>query len=271
MNAASTVKSSDEIRCELFGILTDKPKYDKYLTLNSRVSSFKNWPKTKSQNITELAKAGFGYTGIEDAVRCYFCGIGLKDWPVGACPWEQHILASPKCGHVKRCRGIGYINKLTRALSEEESTFNEIDDSDEVIDTAKLAIARNKESVEVVRQYCSDENIIRKAVKSVIKADFQRKFSAVELMQAVQSMEDQLEAISKDKTDLGSSLDEADIEDNRNLKDVVTCKICFDAVPCIITLPCGHMVTCAQCISALKACAVCRAEIKGTVRALMVI
>lgn len=87
-------------------------------------------------------------------------------------------------------------------------------------------------------------------------------------------MEDQL-AISADNTDDGCVYDEAEVETKegkpRNQKDATTCKICCNATPCIITLPCGHMVTCAQCASALTNCPVCRAKIKGTVRALMVI
>lgn len=288
-NSISTHETTEKARCESLGILTDKPKYSNYKTISSRIASFQNWPSTKSQKIEELAEAGFGYTGVEDAVRCYFCGIGLKDWPAGAIPWEQHTLANPNCGHVKRCRGIGYIQKLT-GNGEEDLEVDAVDDSGDVIDTVKEAIERNKDTVDIAKDYCSNEAHIRTAVKRLIKHDRHKLFSAVDLVRVIQEIEEQIEqkenaasnytqSVESDtETDGEVSEKEEDsesnediVETNRKLKDPITCKICFDAIACIITLPCGHMVSCPQCISALTTCAVCRTPIKGTVRALMAV
>lgn len=47
-----------------FGILKHRiPKHLKYMTEESRISSFDKWPKTDMINPVELAKAGFYYTG----------------------------------------------------------------------------------------------------------------------------------------------------------------------------------------------------------------
>ena len=57
-------------------------------------------------------------------------------------------------------------------------------------------------------------------------------------------------------------------EENRMLRDRSLCKVCLDATACVLFLECGHMIACAMCAPALKTCAVCRAEVKGTVRAI---
>ncbi|KAK3585152.1 hypothetical protein CHS0354_034285 [Potamilus streckersoni] len=62
---------------------------------------------------------------------------------------------------------------------------------------------------------------------------------------------------------------ESIVEENRVLKDQMTCKICMDAEACIVFLPCSHMMTCPQCAPAFRKCPLCRQLISGTVRAHM--
>ncbi|XP_045169688.2 putative inhibitor of apoptosis [Mercenaria mercenaria] len=274
--------SGDQSQCDRLGILIDKPKYRQYGTLESRIGSFVNWPENKTQDKSQLAAAGFAYTGVDDSVRCFYCSIGLRDWPEGACPWKQHILASPACGHVIQCKGKGYIRRILGEHSQDSD--DELSDSDDVVDTVQLAIARNKEAVSAAREFCTDEDNIKRAIKTLISKDLQSNFSAVELVKTIQEIKERNVQINQTEqlpsneelngieTDEDSSESEGDIvENNRKLKDPVTCKICFDAIAWIITLPCGHMVCCSQCIPALTKCAICRAQIKGTVRARMAI
>ncbi|XP_053378018.1 baculoviral IAP repeat-containing protein 7-like [Mercenaria mercenaria] len=282
-------------KCDSLGILIGKPKYRQYCTIDSRIKSFEKWPKGKTQDIKQLAEAGFAYTGVDDSVRCFYCSIGLRDWPNGACPWEQHILASEECGHVIQCRGKAYVRKIL-GESDQDSDV-EVDDSNEFVDTVKEAMHRNQEAVFAAREYCENEELLRRAVKSLIKnniqkENIQKQISAVELVKAIQEIEernieqtDTTKQVPENKkpdnietdgeaseSEEEASESEEDIEEtNRKLKDPVTCKICFNAIACIITLPCGHMVCCSQCIPALTKCAVCRAQIKGTVRALMAV
>ncbi|KAK3603525.1 hypothetical protein CHS0354_027941 [Potamilus streckersoni] len=60
---------------------------------------------------------------------------------------------------------------------------------------------------------------------------------------------------------------ESILEQNQELKDQATCKICMDREACMVFLPCCHMMACLQCASSLRKCPVCRQLIKGTVRA----
>jgi hypothetical protein len=284
---AASRSTRQPTKCESLGILIGKPKHRQYATLNSRIKSYENenWIKDKTPGIKELAEAGLAYTGVADSVRCYYCSIGLKDWPKDACPWKQHILASPDCVHVAQCKGKAYVRKILGVKDEDSDV--EVDDSKEFVDTVKEAIKRNKKAVNAAKEYHTNELIINKAVKSLIKNDRSKSFSFFELKAAIEEVEkeskkgDQIEQFTnnsqakyEDVETEGdtSQTDQKDEEElNRQLKGRITCKICFNAIACIITLPCGHMVSCPQCIPARTKCAACRAHIKGTVRAIMAI
>ena len=51
--------------------------------------------------------------------------------------------------------------------------------------------------------------------------------------------------------------------DNEELRQSVTCKICLTDKPRMIFLPCGHLFSCAECTSRLPdtRCPVCRQDI----------
>ncbi|XP_033742576.1 baculoviral IAP repeat-containing protein 7-like [Pecten maximus] len=57
--------------------------------------------------------------------------------------------------------------------------------------------------------------------------------------------------------------------ENRELREQKTCKVCLDEEASIVFLPCGHLVTCPLCSSALAKCPVCRTFIRGTVKAII--
>ncbi|AII15894.1 IAP [Penaeus monodon nudivirus] len=52
---------------------------DKLRFEHERLKTFKNWPALYVSP-KELAKNGFYYTGVEDVVMCFYCGIGLHHW-----------------------------------------------------------------------------------------------------------------------------------------------------------------------------------------------
>lgn len=55
-------------------------------------------------------------------------------------------------------------------------------------------------------------------------------------------------------------------EENQNLRDQQTCKICLEEPVSIVFLPCGHLASCVNCAPMLRRCPICRTFIKGTVK-----
>lgn len=55
----------------------------------------------------------------------------------------------------------------------------------------------------------------------------------------------------------------------RQLQEERTCKVCMDKLVSIVFIPCGHLVVCGDCAASLRHCPICRAVVRGSVRAFM--
>ena len=55
-------------------------------------------------------------------------------------------------------------------------------------------------------------------------------------------------------------------KDLEKLNDSKLCQVCMESDACIVFIPCGHLMSCVNCSTGLKECAVCRKPITSTVR-----
>lgn len=80
---------------------------------DARLASFSIWPKFQShyQQPEDLCDAGFYYTKIGDHVKCFMCGLTLKNWFEHQLPWEQHAIYAPHCNYLAMARGTKFINE----------------------------------------------------------------------------------------------------------------------------------------------------------------
>ncbi|XP_052238449.1 uncharacterized protein LOC127849738 [Dreissena polymorpha] len=79
-------------------------KYPDFRNEEVRRKSFDNWPRTLP-DAREFVPRGFFYTGIGDLVRCFCCGIGLKDFSDGDNPLMEHVKHSRNCAFLVECFG----------------------------------------------------------------------------------------------------------------------------------------------------------------------
>ncbi|XP_076230544.1 death-associated inhibitor of apoptosis 2 [Nomia melanderi] len=63
----------------------------------NRLQTFSDWPANAPIDATQLAKAGFYYTGHEDVVICAYCKGVLKKWERGDDPNVAHRIHFPQC------------------------------------------------------------------------------------------------------------------------------------------------------------------------------
>ena len=68
-----------------------------YSDRNKRLETFFTWPKTAYLQPFDLAEAGFIYVGTGDAVKCYKCGVSLKNWEPEDNAWAEHEKFSQVC------------------------------------------------------------------------------------------------------------------------------------------------------------------------------
>ncbi|XP_045195973.2 baculoviral IAP repeat-containing protein 3-like [Mercenaria mercenaria] len=283
------------------GITTQKPKHPDYAIKAVRLSSFLNW----CQDVMEpehLAEAGFYNTGVQDCVRCFFCGGGMKNWENGDNAWIEHARWFPNCAYVKQCKGENFVTMCRMANIDHMTANGEMQNlatttwnlescgelvEDQLIEdlnsaAAKLVMGMGYKQEDV-------EHAITFAREKYGSAELRAQYILESLLDNTYSSNDGARGYSnqtscgtdKHSPNQGSTSDSrlADennsessekhklLEENRQLRSQMTCKICMDKDACIVFLPCGHMVSCVECAHALRKCAVCRSLIQGTVRA----
>ena len=73
---------TQEERIKLILVVTETPRiaYPVYATTESRLKTFQQWPPAMPFLSEEMAEEGFIYTGVADAVSCFFCDVTLRKW-----------------------------------------------------------------------------------------------------------------------------------------------------------------------------------------------
>ncbi|XP_063614085.1 LOW QUALITY PROTEIN: baculoviral IAP repeat-containing protein 7-like, partial [Penaeus indicus] len=88
------------------------PTRSDFMTVDSRLETYVEWPEDIGLHIQDLAEAGFFYCGLSDHVRCFHCGKGLRNWISSDIPWKEHARWYPTCRFVLLMKGQDYINKV---------------------------------------------------------------------------------------------------------------------------------------------------------------
>ncbi|XP_052090055.1 putative inhibitor of apoptosis [Mytilus californianus] len=92
------------------------PKYPQYSITCIRLSTFQSWPTSIQQHPETMAEAGFYYTGNNDHVRCFHCGIGLQNWDSEDNPFVEHARWSQECQFLKDKKGLDFIATVQDAV-----------------------------------------------------------------------------------------------------------------------------------------------------------
>ena len=98
----------------------------------TRLNTFLTWPTDSAIQPLELAEAGFYYLKIEDGVKCYKCGVSLKNWECGDTAWGEHAKWSPSCPlvreHGAETMGIpGHLPVYTNDLERQHAPMQAFD------------------------------------------------------------------------------------------------------------------------------------------------
>ncbi|XP_031200185.1 baculoviral IAP repeat-containing protein 3 isoform X1 [Mastomys coucha] len=84
MKSADTFELKYNFSCELY-----------------RLSTYSAFPRGVPVSERSLARAGFYYTGVNDKVKCFCCGLMLDNWKQGDSPIEKHRKLYPSCSFVQ--------------------------------------------------------------------------------------------------------------------------------------------------------------------------
>ncbi|XP_054448227.1 baculoviral IAP repeat-containing protein 3 [Pteronotus mesoamericanus] len=81
-----------------------------------RMSTYSTFPTGVPVSERSLARAGFYYTGVNDKVKCFCCGLMLDNWKQGDNPIEKHKKLYPSCTFVQKLNS-GNISGATSQLN----------------------------------------------------------------------------------------------------------------------------------------------------------
>ncbi|XP_061195907.1 death-associated inhibitor of apoptosis 2-like isoform X2 [Saccostrea echinata] len=280
------------------GSLGTECKYPEYADEQSRLDSFKHWPAHLTQTSHQMANAGFFYTSFSDWVRCFCCGIGVRNWAAEDDPWVEHARWSPRCAYVRLMRNPQFLDDVERAVQEREQEQEIINQPNVPLaipsrvaeDVSDVKPSNPKTAEEYPEKTLEKNPLLTDAAQAVLNMGFlpkqvKRAIDVVLQTKTWQTMTaedivDVLTEIEQDSADSDSSNSQepetgngcltGDMERlkerNEDLRERTLCKMCCIEKVSIVFLPCGHLVSCGQCSPALRKCPMCRKEIKGTVR-----
>ncbi|WAR08333.1 PIAP-like protein [Mya arenaria] len=170
-----------------------------YNTYELRLTSFEKWPEHIVQRPPILAEAGLYYTGIDDHVRCFACDGGLRRWDPEDDPWIEHCRWFPACPFARKQKGDEFI-ALVQASADQNidelgaTSGNFTNDYVGGVNNLHITDPDIKRSIEEKRKICTDDMGFSNEVFS---------FAVSELRQQ-----------------------EELLEENKRLKDMLTCFIC---------------------------------------------
>ncbi|XP_062587163.1 putative inhibitor of apoptosis [Saccostrea cucullata] len=265
-------------------------KHSEYRDLQARIQTFISWP-IKVQAKT-LAEAGFFSIQVEDSVRCFQCGVGLRNWDPEDDPWVEHARWKPSCPFVVNNTSAEFIAQVQEAVRREEAdTVNEhsnimqVTDRDIEQDCPPCRTIKQKDLYEYPESTYEKNPLLTDAAQSVLEFGYLPKTikGAIEniiprvggwknltgslIMEEIFRLEDtRCLSYSENVKSKSRQLSNDEMKkENESMRDAHTCKICCDKTVAIVFLPCDHLC-CAQCAPALKKCPVCRQQVKGSTR-----
>lgn len=252
-------------------VIRIKPKYPHYALIEKRLTSFRKWSISEIVKPEDLADAGFVFTGIGDSVRCFYCGGGLREFVNGDDPWIEHVKWYQNCPYILLVKGQSFINNVGKTKSDQDTTAE------------KTAI---KSSAELsCLQMGFDEPLVQTAIKRYKHEHKNSNFSGVELAELCDALKNDNRTTRNKRNSTSQTYEnvetqtlENDIQDdieillqeNRQLKDEMACKICLDHAASVIFIKCGHLSTCGKCAPAFKNCPMCRTPVEGFLKASLV-
>lgn len=169
---------------EKLNIVTERPKHLEFGNATVRNTSFKNWPKRGIQDPQKLAEAGFFYTGTEDIVNCFFCGIKLKSWDCFDDPWILHAQFADKCGFVSQMKGPDFIHEAKRKFALIYTQLN-ADKEENIIAAKKITAAMALPMTQIVISKGFDRDLVKRVIETKILTTGDNFANATELAEKV--------------------------------------------------------------------------------------
>ncbi|XP_053386182.1 baculoviral IAP repeat-containing protein 3-like [Mercenaria mercenaria] len=248
--------------------------------MESRVASFKEFPRDIKLPPQQFAVAGLFFTGNGDLCRCFTCDGGLKDWSSGDDPIKEHATYFPNCAYINQLKGPDYVKSQQQNHNRNEpvgaacgsSTITQPAQTSPDLPMNQLTIAdiSNEYSSFNVSQVVQQLGYAEIDVITA-KAELQRKGNKLPTAEdIVNTLLDMQERTVNFKTVTAPQEQENNLqaltEENKKLSRLIYCMLCVTGEADMLFLPCTHHRTCHECAADLIFCPVCNEFIKEKVK-----
>ncbi|XP_019568240.2 baculoviral IAP repeat-containing protein 2 isoform X2 [Rhinolophus sinicus] len=88
-----------------------------------RMSTYSTFPAGVPVSERSLARAGFYYTGVNDKVKCFCCGLMLDNWKEGDNPVEKHKKLYPSCSFIQNLVSVTNLESTFKNTSQMRNSF----------------------------------------------------------------------------------------------------------------------------------------------------
>ncbi|XP_021422559.2 baculoviral IAP repeat-containing protein 7 isoform X3 [Oncorhynchus mykiss] len=263
----------------------------------SRLTTFHNWPTGAAVQPDVLSRAGFFYTGHGDNVKCFYCDGGLRNWEPGDDPWQEHAKWFPRCDFLIQTRGRDYVSNIQDTHFNIETVgvsqtpvSREMNSENDVVGGLGVPSATLSPVVQTVLQMGFEAGLVEGLVQTKYLLNGQHYTSVSGLVTDILAAEEEdrtrrpqsrgQRLVERHGLSAGGVRTQTPIREKavgdptpdellRQLQEERTCKVCMDKRVSIVFIPCGHLVVCSDCAASLRHCPICRATIRGSVRAFM--
>ncbi|XP_045197622.2 uncharacterized protein LOC123552206 isoform X2 [Mercenaria mercenaria] len=172
------------------GINTAIPKHTQYATKTAREGSYSGWPDTASHTPQELAETGFFYAGFGDCVRCFYCGIGIRQWTKDDNPWIEHARWSRNCVFVKIKKGKEFVSLVQLAVQYSQDNEAQSKSIGNQLPAQEIERILLSDAAQSVLEMGYQPRIIKKAIEQILRQNGDTKITAQVLLEKVLEIEE---------------------------------------------------------------------------------
>ncbi|XP_029580239.1 baculoviral IAP repeat-containing protein 3 isoform X2 [Salmo trutta] len=237
------------------------------------------------------------HKGHGDNVKCFYCDGGLRNWEPGDDPWQEHAKWFPRCDFLIQTRGRAYVSNIQDTHFHIETVgvsqtpvSREITSENDVVGGLGVPSAMLSPVVQTVLQMGFEAGLVESLVQTKYLLNGQHYISVSGLVTDILAAEEEDRTrrpqsrgqglVERQGLSAGGVRTQTPIREKavgnpapdellRQLQEERTCKVCMDKRVSIVFIPCGHLVVCSDCAASLRHCPICRATIRGSVRAFM--
>ncbi|KAM6157814.1 LOW QUALITY PROTEIN: baculoviral IAP repeat-containing protein 2-like [Rhynchocyon petersi] len=117
-----TIMEDSKILSSCTNTNKQKMKYDFSCELY-RMSTYSTFPTGVPISERSLARAGFYYTGVNDKVKCFCCGLMLDNWKQGDNAIEKHKQLYPSCSFIQNLISVTSLGSTSKTVSPVRNTL----------------------------------------------------------------------------------------------------------------------------------------------------